>query len=352
MLLLAVRGNSSAAPAAFDAAEITSIIPIDWDLAEWAGVPVDATHDLRPERTTARRAPLPAEVTQDILIAEHEFDETAHEHPFAVRGAEFDDFDYLPRPRRAPRKTSGRHRIAAPPHALKGRAALLAVAAGAAVVAASGQLQSGTATETDRTADPVTATDAVDPAAAVGPLAPSDGDAGVVESGTGVDMRNFTDQLQAGDKLARDAAAADAAARKPLFASPVAMGAYQFTSCFCGRWGTFHGGIDFAAPLGTPIHAATDGVVIEAGPASGFGNWIQVQASDGTVTMYGHMASSGVLVSKGQKVTAGDIIGLVGNEGFSTGPHVHVEVWKNGKTKIDPMPWFAEHGVRLSAYTG
>ncbi|GAA1456338.1 M23 family metallopeptidase [Williamsia maris] len=347
---MAVRGNSSAAPAAFDAAEITSIIPIDWDFAEWNDAPVDAPHDPTPTRSTPRRAPLPAEVTQDILIAEYEFDETAHEHPFAVRGAEFDDFDFVPGPTPAPRKSGGRHRIAAPPHALKGRAALLAVAAGAAVVAATGQLQSGSATETNQSAEP--ATDAVSPAAAVGPVAPSAGDAGVVESAPPSDMRNFTDQLQAGDKLARDAAAADAASRKPLFASPVNMGAYQFTSCFCGRWGTFHGGIDFAAPLGTPIHAATDGEIVEAGPASGFGNWIQVKSADGTITMYGHMASSGVLVSKGQKVTAGDIIGLVGNEGFSTGPHVHVEVWKNGTTKIDPMPWFAEHGVRLSAYTG
>ena len=68
--------------------------------------------------------------------------------------------------------------------------------------------------------------------------------------------------------------------------------------------------------------------------------------------MYGHMSSSGVLVQKGQHVNAGDVIALVGNEGFSFGPHVHFEVWKNGTTKIDPMPWLAQHGVRLSAYTG
>ena len=137
-----------------------------------------------------------------------------------------------------------------------------------------------------------------------------------------------------------------------MVVSPIKLGVYQLTSAFAPRWGTFHGGIDMAAPLGTPIHAATDGVVVAAEPASGYGHWVQVKAPDGTITMYGHMASSGVLVHEGQKVTAGDVIALVGSEGFSTGPHVHFEVWKNGKTKIDPGVWLASKGVRLSALTG
>ena len=143
-----------------------------------------------------------------------------------------------------------------------------------------------------------------------------------------------------------------AAASRPLFDSPLPLGGYQFTSLYADRWGSFHGGLDLAAPLGTPIHAAADGVVVEAGPASGYGNWIQVKLADGTINMYGHMAASGVLVQKGQKVTAGDVIALVGNEGFSTGPHCHFEVWKNGSTKIDPAPWLAERGVRLANYGG
>ena len=144
----------------------------------------------------------------------------------------------------------------------------------------------------------------------------------------------------------------EALARRPMFESPLPLGSYQLTSAYANRWGSFHGGIDMAAPLGTPIHAVTDGVIKEAGPASGYGNWVQLQADDGTITMYGHMSSSGVLVHAGQRVTAGDVIALVGNEGFSTGPHVHFEVWKNGNTKIDPAPWLARHGVQLANYTG
>ncbi|MCX6471686.1 MAG: M23 family metallopeptidase [Corynebacteriales bacterium] len=361
--------------------EITSIIPIDWDDldAEFADPsradahPYTATSNRRtdeayadvrssdvtdrPVRDTPRRRPLPAEVTQDILIAEIEFDETAHHHPFSVTGARPDDFDpadddhsfrRLPQTR-APR-SCGKHRISAPPTALRGRAALLAVAAGAAVVAVSGQIDTGSTTEAPQKAEP--ASGSVNRAAAVTPLDPSvTGDAAVAPGAAPTDLHDFTDQLATGDKMARDAKAADAASRTPLYASPVDMGLYQFTSGFAYRWGAFHGGIDFAAPLGTPIHSATDGVVVEAGPASGFGNWIQVKASDGSIFMYGHMASSGVLVTKGEKVMAGQVIARVGNEGFSTGPHVHVERWVNGM-KVDPMPWFPEHGVPLSNYTG
>ena len=106
-----------------------------------------------------------------------------------------------------------------------------------------------------------------------------------------------------------------------------------------------HRGVDFAAPIGTPIHAATDGVVAEAGPASGFGNWIVLDTTmdDKKVsTVYGHMFDDGVLVHKGDKVTAGQVIGKVGNAGGSTGPHLHFEVWPGGRdggASTDPEQW-------------
>ena len=63
----------------------------------------------------------------------------------------------------------------------------------------------------------------------------------------------------------------------------------RLTTCFCMRWGQMHWGIDLAAPLGTPIYAAADGVVLRAGPASGFGNAVYIQDADGNVHIYGHM---------------------------------------------------------------
>ncbi|WP_409489708.1 M23 family metallopeptidase [Amycolatopsis sp. cmx-11-12] len=119
----------------------------------------------------------------------------------------------------------------------------------------------------------------------------------------------------------------------------------SFTSGFGARWGTSHLGIDIAAPIGTPIVAASDGTVIEAGPASGFGLWVKVQLSDGTVHVYGHMNSFSV--REGQKVKCGEEIAEVGNRGQSTGPHLHFEVWQNGTKKIDPRPWLSARGVNV-----
>ena len=246
-----------------------------------------------------------------------------------------------------PGRTKRTDRGEGPANSLKARTALVAMAAGAVAVAVSSSGSTGSTGELT-TAVPLAAAEG---AAAPAPIAAADTQGGAVPAASTADMDGYGSQLAVGKQLAAGVAAREAAARKPLFASPITA-QYSFTSGYAMRWGSFHGGLDLAAPLGTPIHAVTDGMVKEAGPASGYGNWIQVQADDGTVTMYGHMAGSGVLVSKGQKVTAGDVIGLVGSEGFSTGPHLHFEVWKNGSTKVDPAPWLADKGVRLNAYTG
>ncbi|MDQ1178636.1 peptidoglycan DD-metalloendopeptidase family protein [Rhodococcus sp. SORGH_AS_0301] len=119
------------------------------------------------------------------------------------------------------------------------------------------------------------------------------------------------------------------------------------TSGFGPRDGTAHQGTDYAGPVGTPIYAYTDGTVREAGPADGFGNWIVLDHRiDGAVvsTVYGHMSSDGVLVTTGEQVTAGQEIGLIGNAGQSTGPHLHFEIWDGGRlpdgagTAVDPAP--------------
>ena len=108
-----------------------------------------------------------------------------------------------------------------------------------------------------------------------------------------------------------------------------------------------HAGIDLAAPIGTPIQAPEGGVVLQAGPASGFGQAVYVQHGDGTITLYGHVDR--FLVSAGQVVSAGQQIATVGNKGQSTGPHLHFEVHEGGMDgqRIDPVGWLAERGVEI-----
>ncbi|WP_338230785.1 phage tail tip lysozyme [Lactiplantibacillus paraxiangfangensis] len=100
----------------------------------------------------------------------------------------------------------------------------------------------------------------------------------------------------------------------------------------------FHKGIDFAAPMGTPIPAQYAGTVVTAGSASGFGNWVVIRPNGQDInTIYGHMRSYSV--HAGQHVKAGQIIARVGAEGEATGPHVHYELRKGlGSGDSRPNP--------------
>ena len=143
----------------------------------------------------------------------------------------------------------------------------------------------------------------------------------------------------------RLAAEAIAEAARPEAVLPV-EGA-RLTSGFGSRWGTVHAGIDLAAPMRAPERAAMDGVVLEAGPASGYGLVVYLQHENGDVTVYGHMDE--ILVTPGQVVRAGDTIALLGNRGQSTGPHLHFEVRLGGLggEKVDPVPYLRERGVHI-----
>ena len=100
----------------------------------------------------------------------------------------------------------------------------------------------------------------------------------------------------------------------------------------------FHAGLDFAAPLGTPIYATADGVVRVAGNlGNGYGNHVVVNHGYGYETLYGHMYRIGV--KNGHRVKRGEVIGYVGSTGKSTGPHCHYEVHKNGRP-LDPVYFF------------
>ena len=91
----------------------------------------------------------------------------------------------------------------------------------------------------------------------------------------------------------------------------------------------FHTGLDIPAPMGTPIHAAEDGIVINSGSIRGYGYTIIINHGNGLCTLYGH--NSSLIAKVGQTVKRGDVIALAGSTGYSTGPHCHFEVRLNGK---------------------
>jgi murein DD-endopeptidase MepM/ murein hydrolase activator NlpD len=99
----------------------------------------------------------------------------------------------------------------------------------------------------------------------------------------------------------------------------------------------FHKGIDIGAPTGTAIHAVRAGRVIFAGPHGGHGNLVEIDHGNGVITRYAHCSQIGVV--EGQVVGENDVVGLVGNTGHSTGPHLHFEVHVDGRA-VDPLAYF------------
>ncbi|WP_293954806.1 peptidoglycan DD-metalloendopeptidase family protein [uncultured Corynebacterium sp.] len=140
----------------------------------------------------------------------------------------------------------------------------------------------------------------------------------------------------------------------PAVYHPMRDEKYTTSSGYGMRWGSMHAGLDFAADLGTPIYAPTDGVVIQGaerapGSVSGFGNWVWIDAQSqvGKDFIFGHMRHHEIYVRRGDRVKAGQLIARVGSEGGSTGPHLHFEVWgppgRTGGKHEDPAPWLANH---------
>lgn len=111
---------------------------------------------------------------------------------------------------------------------------------------------------------------------------------------------------------------------------------YGVLSIYQGRVSGFHGGADFAADAGTPVRAAGRGIVRVAELLPLSGNAVMIDHGWGVLTLYMHMHE--LRVAAGQRVERGDIVGLVGSTGLSTGPHLHWELRVNG-VKVDPLPW-------------
>lgn len=111
------------------------------------------------------------------------------------------------------------------------------------------------------------------------------------------------------------------------------------------RWRTIHTGQDLAAPTGTPVQVVTAGFVTFAGWDGPYGNKVEVTHPDGTVTWYAHLSRLDVAAT--DQVRTGQVIGLVGSTGNSTGPHLHMEVRPGGGDPVDPAEVLREHGVGL-----
>ena len=151
-------------------------------------------------------------------------------------------------------------------------------------------------------------------------------------------------QVQAqADAAAQQKAQADAAAAAAHNWVPFIDGGYQLTSGFGMRWGSMHPGQDFAVPVGTPVKAMSSGTVIFAGWQGGYGNKVEIQYWDGTVSWFCH--NSKLVVTQGEKVTPGELVSMSGNTGHSTGPHIHVEIHPQDGSPVSPLPWLKKMGT-------
>ena len=107
-----------------------------------------------------------------------------------------------------------------------------------------------------------------------------------------------------------------------------------------------HQGIDFAAPRGTPIYAAGDGVIESAGRNGGYGKYVRIRHNSTYKTAYGHMSRIAKRARRGKRVRQGQVIGFVGSTGRSTGPHLHYEVLRQGR-QVNPLKIKLPSGEKL-----
>lgn len=149
--------------------------------------------------------------------------------------------------------------------------------------------------------------------------------------------------LVSGEQLFIPGAAMDSKSLKEamgeLFIMPI-KAKFRWTSPYGSRIDpianvkSFHTGTDMACPTGTPIYASMSGTISTTGVNRVYGNYVIIDHGNGYQTLYAHMSK--IIAKKGQWVSQGTKIGLVGSTGYSTGPHLHFTVYKNGKL-IDPM---------------
>jgi len=129
----------------------------------------------------------------------------------------------------------------------------------------------------------------------------------------------------------------------PLPSSTSISDGYGYRSC--AGCSTFHEGMDFTPGAGYPVQAIADGVVVEASFAGALGQHVVIQhviAGEVVLSIYGHLAAGSAAVWAGENVGRGEVVGLVGSTGQSTGPHLHFGI-QLGDGLVDPYAWLASH---------
>ncbi|MEU8435323.1 M23 family metallopeptidase [Streptomyces sp. NPDC029216] len=162
-----------------------------------------------------------------------------------------------------------------------------------------------------------------------------------------------TAEVAAVQAQAQAQAAQSAAAKPGLWDKPVES--YTLSATFGkggSMWAHKHSGQDFAVPVGTPVHAASAGTVVKAGPNGGgdgpaYGNAIVIKHANNTYSQYAHLSK--IQVRIGQKVTVDQQIALSGNTGNSSGPHLHFEIrtTPNYGSAINPVAFLRNAGVTV-----
>ena len=223
--------------------------------------------------------------------------------------------------------------------------ATLAVAVGGAVASADPQLASG--------GDRVAAANAMTGSFGNGSVTERveavsrDSDRDTLRQGSG-DLKDAVTKMDAERNSALDSlakAAEKEAAQIALNKWIAPLKSYRLTATFgeYGLWSSYHTGLDFAAPSGTPIYAVTNGTVTSAGFDGAYGNKTVITLEDGTELWFCHQTAFNVSV--GDTVRTGELIGYVGSTGHVTGPHLHLEVRPGGGDPVDPDAALRQHGV-------
>ena len=171
---------------------------------------------------------------------------------------------------------------------------------------------------------------------------------------SGLQRAALQGRVEATERAARNAArkaVAEAAARAKAQREGKrwvkAIRGGQQTSDFGPRWGKTHDGLDIGAASGTPIYAMSRGTVVRSFFDSSFGNKVEIKYWDGSVSWYAHMSAR--LVRAGDSVMPGDLVGRVGNTGYSFGAHLHIEIHPapGVDAPMNPAPWLRTRGVMV-----